>query len=40
MEVDGKMYYYDSNDILYDINTHEELGQISELIPGYEKKVN
>lgn len=38
IEVDGKMYYYDSNDVLYDINTHEELGHISELIPGYEKK--
>ena len=37
MEVDGKMFYYDSNDILYDINNHEELGKIDELFPGYKR---
>ena len=38
MEVDGKMYYYDINDVLYDISTHEELGKIDELFPGYKKE--
>lgn len=38
MEVDGKTFYYDSNDVLYDINTHEELGKIEELFPGYKKE--
>ena len=38
LEVDGRTFYYDSNDVLYDINTHEELGKIEELFPGYKKE--